>query len=67
MLRLAANRRIPLPVALAAASALALGAATANGGRAPAVPIVGVADDAPKYAEDGGAAIYAQLRSLGMR
>jgi hypothetical protein len=29
-------------------------------------PIVGVADDAPKYAGDGGRAIYAKLRELGM-
>jgi hypothetical protein len=31
------------------------------------VPTVGVADDAPKYADDGGEAIYQRLNGLGMR
>ena len=30
-------------------------------------PIVGIADDAPKYADDGGATMWAQLQDLGMR
>ena len=30
-------------------------------------PIIGIADDAPKYAEDGGTALWADLEQLGMR
>jgi hypothetical protein len=42
---------------------------TAGAGSAPVrtPPLVGVADDAPKYADDGGEAIYAKLAELGMR
>jgi hypothetical protein len=38
--------------------------ARASGGKPP---IVGIADDAPKYADDGGATMWAQLQDLGMR
>jgi hypothetical protein len=31
------------------------------------VPVVGIADDAPKYADDGGAAMWARLHELGLR
>ena len=31
------------------------------------LPLVGVADDAPKYADDGGVVMYGQLRELGMQ
>ena len=41
--------------------------ATAGLGGPPSVPIVGIADDAPKYADDGGASMWGQLRALGMR
>jgi hypothetical protein len=34
-------------------------------GAAP--PLVGVADDGAKYADDGGASIYSRLKELGMR
>jgi hypothetical protein len=33
----------------------------------PAPPVVGVADDGAKYADDGGASIYSRLHDLGMR
>ncbi len=46
--------------------ACAAGAAAATPASNP-VPAVGVADDAPKYADDGGEAIYQRLRGLGMR
>jgi hypothetical protein len=50
-------------VALAAFAA----GATAGGAQPRAVPLIGIADDAPKYADDGGADLWAQLRELGMR
>jgi hypothetical protein len=54
-------------VAVALATAF-LATATAGGGAQRATtPIVGVADDAPKYADDGGTAMWAQLVELGMR
>jgi hypothetical protein len=34
--------------------------------RTLAAPVFGVAEDATKYAEDGGAALFARMRSLGM-
>lgn len=55
---------------LALGAALAgLAARASDGARAGPLPVpfVGVADDAPKYADDGGDSIYATLRSLGMR
>jgi hypothetical protein len=57
-----------LAAALVALFAVPGGVATAraaSSGGSP--PIVGIADDAPKYADDGGATMWAQLQDLGMR
>jgi hypothetical protein len=35
--------------------------------QAAAAPVFGVAEDATKYAEDGGASLYARMRALGMQ
>ena len=61
-------RGLALLLVLAAAFAcLGTAAGAGSSARGQGGSIVGVADDAPKYADDGGAAIYAQLRELGMR
>jgi hypothetical protein len=52
-------------VALVAGPGSAPTARAASPGGSP--PIVGIADDAPKYADDGGATMWAQLQDLGMR
>src|SRR5581483_1408021 len=57
-------RRIPFVLVLCLAGVAGAAAATAASNP---VPTVGVADDAPKYADDGGEAIYQRLRGLGMR
>jgi len=55
-----------LAAALVALFAGLGGAATARAsGGSP--PIVGISDDAPKYADDGGATMWAELQDLGMR
>lgn len=54
-------------VACALAAAYAALATAAGGSVRRAPPIIGVADDAPKYADDGGAALWAQLADLEMR
>jgi hypothetical protein len=48
--------------AIFCASLVALSAAAA----APAAPRFGVAEDATKYADDGGASLYPRIQSLGM-
>jgi hypothetical protein len=53
-------------VGLRAALAAALLGALAAAGPATAAPRFGIADDAGKYAEDGGEAFFDQIRSLGM-
>jgi hypothetical protein len=58
-------RVILLTLVLSLAAAAAAAAATPVRGRS--VPVIGVADDAPKYADDGGASIYRRMRDLGMR
>jgi hypothetical protein len=60
-------RVLALGLVLSAALACLCAGALAGGRAAPSVPVVGVADDAPKYAGDGGRAIYAKLRQLGLR
>ena len=55
-----------LSLILVLAGVFALGAGGGLG-QVRSVPVVGVADDAPKYADDGGAAMWAQLHDLGMR
>ena len=54
-------------VACALAAAFASLATAAGGSVRMTPPIIGVADDAPKYAADGGAALWAELADLGMR
>jgi hypothetical protein len=41
--------------------------ALAGGSAASAAPTFGVAEDATKYADDGGASLYPRIRALGMR
>jgi hypothetical protein len=53
--------------ACALAAALAAIATAAGGSVRTTPPIIGVADDAPKYADDGGAALWTDLADLGMR
>jgi hypothetical protein len=60
--------RRPAVLAVAILAVALLATAGSAGGKAGATaPIVGIADDAPKYADDGGTAIWAQLAELGMR
>ena len=44
----------------------ACAAALATAAAAPATPRFGVAEDATKYADDGGASLYPKLTALGM-
>jgi hypothetical protein len=49
-----------------AAVLASIGAALAITGAAGAAPVIGVAEDATKYASDGGASLFAQLQAEGM-
>jgi hypothetical protein len=60
------NRRLGAVVCALAAVSASL-ATVAGGSMRATPPIIGVADDAPKYADDGGAALWAELAGLGMR
>jgi hypothetical protein len=53
-------------VTFALVLAVGFGLVSSATGAGSTPPIVGIADDAPKYAEDGGAAMWAQLQELGM-
>jgi hypothetical protein len=44
-----------------------LGGATSARASGGSPPIVGISDDAPKYADDGGETMWAELQDLGMR
>jgi hypothetical protein len=63
------NTRTVLALGLGFVVALACFAAGAGAGRdqGRSVPIIGIADDAPKYADDGGVEMWGKLRELGVR
>ena len=52
-----------LCVALAGVQGVAVGGAASSGSQGPAF---GVAEDAPVFASDAGASVYADLNDLGM-
>ena len=67
MVQVSESKRWTGAVACALAAVLASLATAAGGSVRPTPPIIGVADDAPKYADDGGAVLWAELADLGMR
>jgi hypothetical protein len=64
--RVAESKRWIGAVACALVVALASLATAAGGSPRTTPPIIGVADDAPKYADDGGSAFWSELADLGM-